>query len=1045
MEKFATILTFVFLLITAVQYCSCERFNIIPTADSPCPGEFTGEPCLTLQQYVANPSLSSNITLELHSGNHRLDSQLSAANINSFTMRTNATVTVNCSQQLQLASYDWFRFDRVQQFHVSGITFIGCRIYLNYVTNVTITRNSFLNRTICCSQGSALNIRYSSSVLIKQCNISDNKVSYGAISGFRINSFIIDQCSLVNNYGQRYTYGSGSALYLVQGNVTIRNSNFSDNRGNYGYNGGAVYVTAQNVSIYNTQFNNNRASSAGGAAYIYIYTGGERVNITNTNFTNNSASGGNGGAAYISNTLEVEFKDVYFINNTAGSYSNKGGAVYVNNRGGSIALTNAYFCQNMVGLRTGGLGGAIYISKLAYIRQNVSVTISKVQFNNNTAGINYGYGGAIYVANGQDVNIFDSNLNNNTAGINSGNGGALHVDGNVVIVHTNFTNNRAGFNGGAVYFNGRNITFANIYFINNTAINGGGGALNTVERYTNITLTYNTFSYNTAAYCGVMDIDEFYHYHVNFIGNTFTYNRAVGLVAGNNGGGVICIRNASISLMDNNFSHNTATGDAGVIRVDESDVTVQRSIFSNNTAGGDGGVFHTYFYPSTYTISHSSFTDNQAGGDGGVMYVGRASSHVDISQSMFTFNNATNRGGVLAVIGTTVRINGATISDNTAQLGEVVSACNSNVTISDPQLSPTQDPVYSFCSLYDSSNETVSRTTPQTPSITDTTTNPLTETATTTQQDSITTTLSPPDEATSNQPTTITTTRPTTAATTNEQTTTPTFTTTEDSVVAMTTTMEDMSTTSTPTTNQITADITTEDGDVTMTTTALEETTTAAMPQTTEITTTDDTVDTTETIDTTSPSTETMSTTDDHMTSTSQLPTTPYEMSTTTNTETMTEPSVSDVTTKSDVIITSSDELPKETTSTNTDTSTTMSPTADLLPKQETTTVVTNEEETSTRYSKTDSSDSIPTTVKIVTKPADKEQDATQYNPHYIIPGYVAIGVSVVLLVIVVVVIFKTYRVKSEPQPLNRFNLSENTYPTLKNEYTLPDVHVLST
>ena len=168
MEKWISLLVIVFLVSSAVQYCSCERFNIIPTADSPCPGELTGEPCLTLQQYVANPSLSSNITLELHSGKHRLDSQLSAANINSFTMRANATVPVNCSQHLQLSDYEWFRFDRVQQLHVSGITFIGCRMRLDSVTNATFVRDTFVNRTrICCSTGGALYIRRTSSVMIR--------------------------------------------------------------------------------------------------------------------------------------------------------------------------------------------------------------------------------------------------------------------------------------------------------------------------------------------------------------------------------------------------------------------------------------------------------------------------------------------------------------------------------------------------------------------------------------------------------------------------------------------------------------------------------------------------------------------------------------------------------------------------------------------------------------------------------------------------------------------------------------------------------------
>ena len=115
----------VLLLVSAVQYSSCERFNIVPSPDSPCPGEFTGEPCLTLQQYVANYSLrSSNITFEMQPGNHRLVFQLRMSYINLFTMRTNTSATVSCSQQLS----EPFYFNRLQQIHVSGITFIGCRM-----------------------------------------------------------------------------------------------------------------------------------------------------------------------------------------------------------------------------------------------------------------------------------------------------------------------------------------------------------------------------------------------------------------------------------------------------------------------------------------------------------------------------------------------------------------------------------------------------------------------------------------------------------------------------------------------------------------------------------------------------------------------------------------------------------------------------------------------------------------------------------------------------------------------------------------------------
>ena len=91
---------------------------------------------------MANPSLSSNITLEFCPGNHCLNSQLSVSNINTFTMVANAAVTVTCNQQLQL--YEPFYFRRLQQVYVSGITFIGCGMVLQYITNGTVERSSFL-------------------------------------------------------------------------------------------------------------------------------------------------------------------------------------------------------------------------------------------------------------------------------------------------------------------------------------------------------------------------------------------------------------------------------------------------------------------------------------------------------------------------------------------------------------------------------------------------------------------------------------------------------------------------------------------------------------------------------------------------------------------------------------------------------------------------------------------------------------------------------------------------------------------------------------
>ena len=145
----------VLLILNTVQYINSDKINIIPTPDSPCPGKSKGEPCLTLQQYIANPSLSNNVlTLLLYPGNHHMDSQLSSSNINAFTMKATGSASVFCSQQLY-PTLQFFVFSQLKYARVDGITFIGCTIKLNGTAKATFVRSSLVNRTACCPTGSS--------------------------------------------------------------------------------------------------------------------------------------------------------------------------------------------------------------------------------------------------------------------------------------------------------------------------------------------------------------------------------------------------------------------------------------------------------------------------------------------------------------------------------------------------------------------------------------------------------------------------------------------------------------------------------------------------------------------------------------------------------------------------------------------------------------------------------------------------------------------------------------------------------------------------
>ena len=83
------------------------------------------------------------------------------------------------------------------------------------------------------------------------------------------------------------------------------------------------------------------------------------------------------------------------------------------------------------------------------------------------------------------------------------------------------------------------------------------------------------------------------------------------------------------------------------------------------------------------------------------MFVERANSQVKVTNSIFSYNSATGRGGAIAIAGSTLYINGASLcKKNTAKLGRVISACTSNVVITNPTIPSAPDPIYSFCTLY---------------------------------------------------------------------------------------------------------------------------------------------------------------------------------------------------------------------------------------------------------------------------------------------------------------------------------------------------------
>jgi predicted outer membrane repeat protein len=512
-------------------------------------------------------------------------------------------------------------------------------------------------------------------------SIEDSTFQGGSASALYLHNIAqgnVVRCHFHNNSiheeraGNMATGGALSVLY--SSSVTINESIFYANSADV--LGGDIYGSGSNITIDRSTFT---ASSRSG---VYI----DKVNMTvmNSNFSDGRAISGTSINAVRCPRLQIIA--CTFANNTAlnvysGMWYGSAGALrtYLCD---TVQISNSHFINN-----TAAYAGAILC------HDGNSFTVTDCSFSSNVAAHEDGGAMRVYASY---VTLLRSVFDGNSAITN---GGAVYVTGMILTANwINFTNNRAD-SGGALYVHAvhTQLFVSHGYFKNNTASNGSGGAIfNDGQTDANISLVDSTFEYNSAASCGVLNIDIYiYHSMLNVTRSTFSHNMATDQSIG---GGVICVKDAAISVADSTFSHNSAGLHAGVMYVDDSILIVERSSFISNSADGNGGVMYTNTSSSNYTIILSNFV-NTAGDSGGVMYIGIADSQVSIRRSSCSYNSAVHRGGALAIIGSDLIINETNVFNNTARLGGAISACNSDVTVPS-ELAETEDSADSECILY---------------------------------------------------------------------------------------------------------------------------------------------------------------------------------------------------------------------------------------------------------------------------------------------------------------------------------------------------------
>nr|WP_302578694.1 hypothetical protein [Methanobrevibacter arboriphilus] len=320
----------------------------------------------------------------------------------------------------------------------------GGGFYSKYSNNINIINSNFNNNSATYGGGGAINCNLLNNVLIINSTFTNNTsltAGGGAINNNLCRNMNIVNSRFINNTN---SYEGGGAIYNGGGNITINNSNFTNNtarpESDIG-NGGAIYNSG-NIFIFGSNFISNIAKKNGGAIYNIF---SENMSIINSIFIDNSAE--NGGAIYNNGSLNTTISNSIFLNNTA---EVNGSAIYNTD----YVIIDEWFPEfSMI------YNSSIFINNSTFINNNKS---------------------AIY--NTGNISISNSNLTKNDL--------AVYTEKNTIIISSNIFENYQGIsiNSGA-----ENIQIIYNRIFNNT--NSTGYNLDTSNP--NINVDYNWWGSNS--------------------------------------------------------------------------------------------------------------------------------------------------------------------------------------------------------------------------------------------------------------------------------------------------------------------------------------------------------------------------------------------------------------------------------------------------------------------------------------------------------------------------------------------------------------------
>jgi hypothetical protein len=269
------------------------------------------------------------------------------------------------------------------------------------------------------SAGGGIRTGGTSTLTLENCQVNNNVAGMGGglYTGFRSRTTVINSL-FSGNDGSRAPIGErggGAIATKSGGTLTIRNSEFTNNKGRFGGAinnllgsmtienskftrnvtitgvGGAVYVDGANASgpkampgpvggniiIRTSLFDGNTADEAGGGAFLFGYPG-DRMLLENSTFINNKTQGAGGGLRQ--GNADLTMINCFFGNNTANDH---GGGAWFGEKG-NLNISNSTFTDNWAR----NVGGGMLVDR----NNSFSTNIANSTFANNIAD---GYSGGI--------------------------------------------------------------------------------------------------------------------------------------------------------------------------------------------------------------------------------------------------------------------------------------------------------------------------------------------------------------------------------------------------------------------------------------------------------------------------------------------------------------------------------------------------------------------------------------------------------------------------------------------------------------------------